>query len=41
MGSDSRQDKPPKLKLRDWIWIGLAVAIFAGVFLVIFIYDFI
>jgi len=27
------------LKISDWLWIGLAVAIFVAVFLVILIYD--
>ena len=40
-GSNASSDDnaPPKLKLSDWIWIGLAVAIFSAIFLVILIYD--
>lgn len=30
---------PPKMKLSDWLWLGLAVVIFVAIFLVIFIYN--
>jgi|GEM_PF-6491802 hypothetical protein len=38
-GSNENTTRPPKLKISDWLWIGLAVAIFVAVFLVILIYD--
>jgi hypothetical protein len=42
MTSDSNDktiEGPPKLRITDWIWIGLAVAIFVAIFLIILIYD--
>jgi hypothetical protein len=39
MEPDSKGEAPPKLKVSDWLWLGLAIAIFVAIFLVILVYD--
>ena len=35
---DNKTDTP-KLKLSDWIWVGLAIGVFLAIFLIILIYN--